>query len=348
MRAAIFEGPEKIRVGEWPTPTCNENEILLKTAYCAICGTDVRTFFYGHKKVQPPAIIGHEISGTVVDTGKNVRCVSKGDSITLVTSVGCGLCKSCQKGFYNLCPDTKAIGYHYPGGFAEYVVIPESAVKQDACILLPENVSLLQGALIEPLSCAINGQNYLGIKSGDIAVIFGGGPIGFMHAMLAQAQGAEQVIMIDPNFERLQRFSTKFQNLLLIDPRNTDPVKEVKKLTSDFGADVIITSCPAKEAQLQALEMAAPRARISLFGGLPKDDSIIAIDTNTIHYGEISLFGSFASNKNEYLQATDMISKRLINPDLFITEVIPLESIEKGIRKMRTGEVLKIVVELGE
>jgi len=99
MRAAIFEGPEKIRVGEWPTPSCKPGEILVKVSYCAICGTDVRTFFHGHKKVVPPAVIGHEIAGEVVEIGSSASGAKKGYKVTVVTSLGCGVCKLCQGDF---------------------------------------------------------------------------------------------------------------------------------------------------------------------------------------------------------------------------------------------------------
>ena len=349
MKAAIFYGPEKISIQQWDKPVCRDDEILIKVYYCAICGTDVRTFFHGHKKVIPPAIIGHEITGEVVEIGKNVKTeLKKGDKITPVTSIGCGRCKLCHKGLYNLCPDTKALGYYFQGGFAEYMVIPESAVKQNAWVILPDNVSLLEGSLIEPLSCVINAQNYLNIQQDDTVVIYGGGPIGFMHAVLAGASGTRNVIMIDPAFDRLKKFASKFSSLILIDPNSENTVQRVKEITDGYGADVIITACPAKQAQVEAFSIASAHSRISFFGGLPKDDSLVTIDTNLIHYNEISVFGAFASNKPDYQKASDLISSRKIDPSKFITEVIPLDDIEKGIRMVKEGSVLKVVVKIQE
>lgn len=347
MKSAIFNGPEKIEVKQCEKPVCSDEEILIKVNYCAICGTDVRTFFYGHKKVIPPAIIGHEITGEVVEIGRNVKTELKiGQKIIPVTSIGCGMCNLCRKGFFNLCPDTKALGYFYPGGFAEYMVIPEPAVKQNAYILLPENVSALEGSLIEPLSCVINAQNYLKIQKYDNVVIYGGGPIGFMHAVLAGDSGAENVIMIDPAFDRLTRFGSLFEKLILLNPNSENTVKKVKEITNNFGADVVITACPAKQAQLESFSIVAPHGRISFFGGLPKDDSLISIDTNIIHYYEVSVFGAFASNKDDYQRAADLISKKRIDPSKFITDVIPLEKLEEGIRLVKSGSVLKIVVKI--
>jgi len=347
LKAAIFQGPQKIQVVEWPKPICEDSEILIKVHYCAICGTDVRTFFYGHNKVIPPAIIGHEISGEIIEIGKNVKTeLTLGQKIVPVTSIGCGICYLCKRNLFNLCPETKALGYFYSGGFAEYMVIPETAIKQKAYIILPENVSTLNASIIEPLSCVINAQNYLNIQKGDNVTIYGAGPIGFMHAVLARASGAKNVVMIDPAFDRLKKFGSLFEGLIFLDPRGENIIKRIKDITNGFGSDVVITACPAKEAQMESFSIIAPHGRISFFGGLPKNDSIVSIDSNIIHYNEIAVFGAFASNKDSYQQAADLISNKKIDPAKFITTVIPLEKIEEGIHLVKNGNALKVVVQI--
>lgn len=351
MKAAVYYGIKDIRVEEIKAPICGKDEIKVKVKYCAICGTDVRIYLSGHKKVVPPAVIGHEITGVIEEIGSDVvypEPLKVGDKITTVTSIGCGKCKMCSKGFYNLCPDTKAIGYFYPGGYAEYLIIPAPAVEQKAVIKLQEDISLKEGALIEALSCVINGQNYLNIGSGDTVVIYGGGPIGFMHAVIAQAEGAEKVIMIDPAYERLEKFGKNFRDIILLNPKEVNVKDEVLHLTGGYGADVVITACPAKQAQVEGLEILGSKGRISLFGGLPKDDSFINIDANLIHYKELSVFGAFASNRRDFIKAVKIISERKIEAEKFISSVVPLEKINEGIEMVRNGEVLKCVVEINK
>jgi len=241
----------------------------------------------------------------------------------------------CSRGLYNLCPDTKAIGYFYPGGFAEYVIVPPDAVKQNAIIKLPDNTPMIEGSLIEPLSCVINGQNYLKIEEGDTVLIYGGGPIGFMHAVMAKFSGASKVIISDPAYERLEVFGKQFEGLI-----------EVFRLTNGYGADVVITACAARQAQMEGLEVLGSRGRISLFGGLPKDNSVISIDSNIIHYKELSVFGSFASNRRDYIRAAELISERKIATEKFISRVLPLEKINEGLEMIKQGDVLKCVVEI--
>lgn len=348
MKAAVYYGIQDIRVEEIDTPVCGRDEIKVKVHYCAICGTDVRIYLSGHKKVIPPAVIGHEITGVVEEIGSDVDYpeIKKGDRVVLVTSIGCGSCKMCSKGFYNLCPDTKAIGYFYPGGYAEYVIVPAPAVKQKAVIKLPENTSLKEGALIEALSCVINGQRYLNIEKGDTVVIYGGGPIGFMHAVIAQASGADRVIMVDPAYERLEKFGKGFKDIIFLDPKKVNVKEEVARQTDGYGADVVITACPAKQAQIEGLEILGSKGRISLFGGLPKDDSFINIDANLVHYKELSVFGAFASNRRDFIKAAELISEKKIDASKFISCVVPLEKIKEGIEMVRHGDVLKCVVEI--
>jgi len=349
MKAAVYHGIEDMRVEEIAKPECKADEVLLKVRYCAICGTDVRVYFHGHAKIKPPAVIGHEIAGVVEEIGRNAKIegLKTGDKATVVTSMGCGDCKMCRKGLYNLCPDTKALGYFYPGGFAEYVAVPSTGVRQNSVLRLPDNISLKEGALIEALSCAINGQNYLGIGKGDTVFIYGGGPIGLMHAVLAQASGAERVIVADPAYERLENFGKKFEGLILLDPSKKDVKKEVLQLTKGYGADVVITACPAKQAQTEGIEILGSRGRISLFGGLPKDNSKITIDSNIIHYKELSVFGAFASNRRDYEKAAELISEHKIEAGKFISAVLPLEKISTGIAMVKNGEALKCLIETG-
>ncbi len=349
MKAAVYHGIKDIKTEEINKPVCGPGEIMVRVNYCAICGTDVRIYFHGHKKVIPPAVIGHEITGTVAEIGTGVSYpepLAKGDSVALVTSIGCGKCKMCGRGLYNLCPDTKAIGYFYPGGYAEYVIVPADAVKQRAVIKLTEGMSLKEGALIEALSCAINAQSYLNIEKGDTVLIYGGGPIGFMHAVLAQASGAGLVIMADPAYERLEKFGKQFKGLTLLNPKKSSIKEEVLRLTDGYGADVVITACPAKQAQVEGLEILGSHGRISLFGGLPKDDSVISIDSNLIHYKELSVFGAFASNRKDFIKAAEMISEKKIEASKFISKVLPLEQINEGIEMVKAGDVLKCVVEI--
>ena len=257
MRAAVYLGPKNIQVQTVPKPQCGPGEIRIKVGACAICGTDMRIYTHGQKNVVPPAITGHEIAGVIDAVGAGVEGYKVGQKATIVTPVGCGHCKFCIRGIHNLCVDFKAIGYDYPGGFAEYVTIGEKAVRQGNVIVMPAHVPDDEASLVEPLSCVLNGQEYLHIGVGDTVTVIGAGPIGLMHLELARAKGATKLILIEWAKARLDVAKEKFPADTYICSADEDPVKRVIEATDGVGTDVAIVACGVNQCQEQAIAMTA-------------------------------------------------------------------------------------------
>jgi len=343
LKAAVFKGPKVMEVEEVELSPCKGSEVLLKVEACAICGTDLRIFNHGHKSVKPPQTIGHEIAGTVVEVGPDASKDYLGQRVTVVTVVGCGRCIFCRKAIHNLCVDLKAIGYFYPGGFAEYVKIPSEAVRQGNLLPIPAELDAAEATLVEPLSCVINGQEYLDIKPGETVLVIGAGPIGSMHGRLAQIKGASRVIVADVSEKRLN-LAEGFGFSRLINPQKENLLDEVMQITDGFGAEVVIVACSSKQAQQDSLAMVSRQGRISFFGGLPKDDPVIAFDSNILHYKEVSLYGAFASHASQYVQALSLITSRQFDASRFITQRFPLERIVEGIETVQRAEGLKSVI----
>jgi L-iditol 2-dehydrogenase len=344
MRAAVYMGPEKMEVKEVPRPGCRESEIVLEVKACAICGTDGRIYFHGQKNVVPPHIIGHEITGRIAEVGAGVEGYSPGERVTVVTSIGCGHCRYCRRGLTNMCPDSKAIGYYYPGGFAEYMAVPAEAVRQKAVIELPEGLPYDEAAMVEPLSCCINGQEYLKIQPGDTVVVIGAGPIGCMHLMLAKAADAGKTIIADIDEKRL-KMAERFEPDGIIDGRDGSSVEKVMEETGGLGAEVVIVACGSHQAQMDAVRMAAKMGRVSYFAGLPKDKPTITFDSNLVHYREISVFGAFASHRAQFVKALELVNSGKIDAAKVITHRFPLERIVEGIITTKKGEGLKSVID---
>lgn len=345
MKAALFEGPGRVEVREVPTPECGDDEALIKVFGCAVCGTDIRIYASGHHNVKPPAIIGHEVAGVIVDVGKNVKGYSKDERVTLVTEVGCTECEMCRKNIVNLCPEMRAIGYQIPGGFADYILIPKEAVQQGNIIKIPEGMSIKEALVIEPLSCVINGQSYLNISGEDFVVVIGAGPIGYMHSALAKARGA-RVLIADISEQRL-RFAKDFKLDYAVNSKAEDLAEKVKEYTDGKGADVVIVACSVKQMQEYAFSLVGIKGRISLFGGLPKSDSKITIDSNIIHYKEVSVFGAFASHHSQYGEAVKLIVDKKIDASKFITNEFPLVDIVKAYETVKQGDCIKVIVLAG-
>ena len=345
MKAGVYYGLRDVRVEVVPTPSAGPGEVVLRVRRCAVCGTDKRIFTHGQKNVVPPAITGHEIVGSVYEIGAGVDGgLETGQHAIVATVVGCGNCVYCQRQQYNLCDSFKAIGYDYAGGFAEYIKVPAAAVAQGNVIPIPASMSVERAALIEPLSCVLNGQEYLCPQRGDRAVVFGAGPIGMMHASILKARGCNPVIVTDVSAERL----AYVREFGLGQPLNTAGADAVQKVLNAAGGekfDVAIAATAVKAVQADALKLVRKKARVSFFAGIPKDDPILGIDTNFIHYNEISVFGCFASNLRHYHQALEMVSRDDLPWDRFLTHKFKLDDVVKAYAVMEAGQGIKMVID---
>lgn len=343
MKAAVYEGIEKITVKDIPKPLYNDGQALLRVKACAICGTDIRTFHHGKVNVKPPQVIGHEISGIIEEVGKDVRGFKPGDKVIVAAVVSCGSCYFCMKGLQNLCESFKAIGYEYAGGFAEYMMIPERMLIDGSVNKMPENLTFDEACLAEPFACAMNSQELSKIGLGDNVVVVGAGPVGCMHIALAKALGASKVMLVELSKSRLE-MARKFPADVFINPPAEDAITRVLEETNGRGADVIIVAAPSGRAQEDALKMAAFRARICLFGGLPKDKPFISLDSNLVHYKELFIHGSSGSLPKHNKIALDLFATGRVNAKDIITHRLTLDKILEGIKIVESGAGLKVVV----
>ncbi len=343
MRAIVFEDIEKMVLKEVPTPKCPDDGLLIKVKACAICGTDIKILHSGHRHIVPPRITGHELSGEIIAVGKNVAAFSVGQRVAVAPAVPCGTCFYCKKSVFGMCDHLAPIGYHHDGGFAEYMAVPPIAVRTNCVNILPENVSFEEAALAEPLACAINGQNLSRVGLGDTVLVIGAGPLGCMHVRLAKARGALKTILADICDLRLQMatiagadvyVNSAEQNLQYILMAETD----------GRGADVVIAACSSAQAQQQALNLVAKRGNINFFGGLPKGNSMITIDSNLLHYREFSITGTHGSAPDDNRLALDLISRGIVPVKDLISKTIPLEQTVEGIRMAESARYMKIIV----
>ena len=347
MKTAILVGKERFDVREVDRPECGPSEVLVRVKACAVCGTDLR-IFRGQKRVDVP-ITGHEISGVVEEIGEGVEDLSPGDRIVIETVVGCGECDACRMGEENRCRRKyKAIGYQYNGGFAQFLLMPQNAVKQGCVIKIPNHLSFEEGSIVEPFSCVINGWSpFKDRPTGFKAVVIGAGIIGMLHTEYAKQKGAK-TILVNRSAPRLilaQKIGLPADEF--VDASKCDPVQRVRELTEGLGADVVVCAASSKDVQKQAIEMAAVDADISFFAGIPKDDPYAAINTNLIHYNELHVHGANASHRRQYLEALDLIASGKVDVKKFITHKFPLEKIEEALHTLedRRLNAIKVLID---
>jgi L-iditol 2-dehydrogenase len=335
MKAAVLFGKEDLRIVDLPVPEYGAHEVLLKVRAAAICGTDIRMYRNGFKgvDVEHPLVIGHEIAGTIAAVGSSVTAYAPGLRVAVAPNMGCGICPDCIRGNSHMCRDYQALGINLDGGFAEFVRIPEKAVRSGNIMPLEDHVSFAEAAVTEALSCVYNGI--------EQCRIIGAGPIGIMHAMMAKMCGAGKVFVNDIAPERLDivRSVDPFFRTIGQDLRET-----IMKETDGYGADVIITACPVPSAQQEAIELAANYGRICLFGGLADDRKIVPFNANLIHYKQLIVTGTTRASLRQFRGALGFVSAGTINISRLITSQVPLAQIEQGFQAAMSAKGLKNVV----
>lgn len=347
MLALRFYAPEDLRLEDVPEPTCGTDEVKIRVKNCSTCGTDVKIRKNGHQNLTPPRIIGHEIAGEVVEVGSGVAGDWKpGDRVQVIAAVPCGKCHECRKGWMAVCQNQTSVGYQYDGGFAEYMIVPREVLAVDGMNRIPDGVGFAEASAAEPFACAINAQEQLGIEPGDDVVIFGAGPIGCMHVRIARGvHGAGRIILVDINSERLKMSADAVKPDVVINASEVNIVEEILKLTGGRGADVIITATPANITQEQAVSMAARNGRISFFGGLPKTNPTITLDSNLVHYRQLHIHGANGSAPEHNRRALDYIASGEVPVADLITRRIRLRDVMDAFGIVERGEAIKVTVE---
>lgn len=254
MKAAVMTGLRTIAFEERPIPEPADGEALVKIEYVGVCGSDLHYFESGRigdYVVEPPFVLGHEAAGTVVRVGKDVTNVRPGDRVALEPGKTCGKCEFCRTGRYNLCPDVVFFATPPVGGVFQEYAAHEAAL----CFKLPDNVSTLEGALIEPLAVGFHAAKQAGAEPGKTAVVIGSGCIGLVSMLALRARGVRTVIVTDVMDARLAKAKELGATAVLNDTRE-DPAAAVKRLTGGMGADIVIETAGAPATGRQAVEMA--------------------------------------------------------------------------------------------
>lgn len=342
MLAAKMYGINDVRVEEVPKPTPKKGEILVQVKAAAVCGTDVRMITNGVAGIdkEHPRILGHEIAGIIAELGEGVTGYTVGQRIAIAPNMGCGICEPCIRGNGHLCATYQALGINLDGGFAEYCIVPEIAVRSGNICVLEDNVSFDDGAVNEPLSCVCNGFEHADIHPGDRVLVVGAGPIGIMHCALALMAGAV-VYLSDISTERLAEAKKIYPKINTI---SGDLKEELMKLTNGYGADAIITACPVPAVQSQAVELAALGGRVIFFGGVPASKEPVGINTNLVHYKQLILSGTTRASLAQYRKTLGYISSGVLDVSPLVTAHFELKDINKAIDLAKRGEGLKNVI----
>lgn len=338
MLAALLYGQEDLRLEQVPDPTPEAGEVVIQVEAATTCGTDLKVWRRGGhaKMLTPPTLFGHEGAGRIVAVGAGVTDWRVGDRIVANNSAPCMKCFFCQRQEYSLCPHLTWNN----GTFAEYLKIPAAIVKHNL-LQVPDHLPLVLAAMTEPLACVLHGINRAGVKPNDKVVVLGDGAIGLMFvAVLSQYT---EVILWGGNNQRLEIGEKLGAARTFNYHQVTDIANTVKELTDGWGADVVIEATGVPSVWETAIACGRPGATINLFGGCPRDTTI-TVNTEQLHYSELTLKGVF-HNTPEYVKAAlSLIASGTIPFDLLISERRPLQDLEQVFMDMKARKVIKVAM----
>jgi L-iditol 2-dehydrogenase len=337
--AALLYDQEDLRLERVPDPTPAAGEVVIQVTAATTCGTDLKVWRRGGhaKMLKPPTRFGHEAAGQIVALGKGVMGWKVGDRVVANNSAPCMTCFFCQQREYSLCANLTFNN----GTFAEYLKIP-AAIVQHNLLPIPEGMSDALAAMTEPLACVLHGVARSNVKSGDRVVVLGDGAIGLMFVAALVRQSAE-VILFGGNEQRLQ-VGAKFGATQTFNYRQVPDVPAmVRDLTEGWGADVVIEATGVPAVWEMAIACARPGATVNLFGGCPRDTTI-TINTEQLHYSELTLKGVF-HNTPEYVRAALAFLYSQVPFELLISDRQPLQQLEKVFQDMKDRKVIKVAID---
>jgi L-iditol 2-dehydrogenase len=342
MQAAVLHGREDIRIENVPVPQAGPGELIVRVGAALTCGTDLKVFRRGYhaRMIVPPALFGHELAGTIVQAGEGVTDFAAGDRVVALNSAPCGQCYFCIHGQENLCDDL----LFNNGAYAEFIRIPERIVAKNT-LRIPDHVPLEHAALTEPLACAVHGFEDSRPHSGATVAIIGGGPLGLMILHVAALAGCETIAIVrhDGQVEAAKQLGAAH---VVQTNSISKAIRETRALTpKDRGVDVAIEAVGVPEAWEEAVEMVRKGGTVNFFGGCAVGTRV-TLDTNRIHYSDITLRATFHHTPGICRKALDLIASGRFQASAFITGHAHLYELNRVFEKLmnRSSEIKTAIV----
>jgi L-iditol 2-dehydrogenase len=342
MTAAVLYGREDVRIERVPVPAAAPGEIVVRVRAALTCGTDLKVYRRGYhsRMLTPPIPFGHELAGVVHEVGAGVTQFEPGDRVVALNSAPCDKCYYCRHGQQNLCDDL----IFNNGAYAEFLRIPSRIVQKNT-LLVPVDVPLEHAALTEPLACVVRGLEESNAQAGDTLAVIGAGPIGLMFIHTAQIAGLHVIAVVkrDEQVDAARIFgATHVVQIGSVD----DPVAAVRALTpDDRGVDVAIEAVAVPETWQWAVEMARKGGMVNFFGGCAAGTKV-ELDTNHLHYNDITLKSSFHHTPATARKALDLIQSGRFKCEEYITGRAPLADLDGVLRRLmdRSNDIKTAII----
>lgn len=337
MRVAMYYNNRDVRIEEMPRPQAGPGEVVIRVHASGICGSDVMEWY---RVPRGPRVLGHEIAGEIVERGAGVRGFQVGDRVMATHHVPCGSCHFCTIGHPTVC-DTLRATHFEPGGFAEYVRIPEMHVER-GMLRLPEGMSYEEGSFVEPLGCVVRGQNLARVGQGQTVAVVGTGLAGLLHVQLARLRGAK-VAGLDILPNRLAA-ARRLGASIALDSSSEAPAK-LREWNEGRLADRVIV-CTAAPAALDVAFALIERGGTILFFAPPPPETKMVVPLGEMWWDEITLMTSYAAAQAELREALELLRSRRIDGPAMVSHRLPLAEISLGFRlAAEARDALKVIIE---
>ena len=338
MRVAMYYNNHDVRVQDMPIPQIGPGELLVRVESSGICGSDVMEWYRVYKA---PLVLGHEIAGTIIETGESITRYHKGDRITVAHHVPCNTCHYCRGGHHTACDTLRKTSID-PGGFAEYVRLPAINVERGV-FLLPDHVSFEQATFTEPIACVLRGQRIADFQHGKSVLVMGCGMAGLLHVHLAHVMGAGNIVATDISDYRLNAAAQFGADITLHAQELTQDM--LRKVNNGYLADLVMVCTGAASAMQQSLQLVERGGTILIFA-LTGPDVTLSIPVNDFFSrNEVTLTTSYAGSPADYTSALDLISNGTVTVDPMITHRLSLEETGKGIELVASAQdCLKVLI----
>ncbi len=339
MKAAVVYGKNDIRIVEVPTPVPGPGEVLVKVKGSGVCATDVKILGGSGLPKKLPAILGHEVAGTIEALGEGVSGPEIGQCVAVYPIAACGECFFCRRDRHSLCLTQHGFGHGVDGGFAEYVIVPSRIVNLNGVISI-HDMPFDLAAMIEPTSCCLAAADHCRTKAGDNVLVIGCGPLGLLHTIVSNAQGA-RVIALDINGERLAKAKEVGADITM-NPQKVNIVEEVRNVTN-IGADIVIAAVGSPKVIEESLLLVRNGGVFNIFGGTPRGASI-TLDPRWLHYGEIILTGTFAASLDHFKKSYNFVKEHAERISKVISVRCELDEILTAVERVKRGTALKSII----
>ena len=343
MKTAVMTGISQVEIQQRPIPVPADDEVLVKVEYVGICGSDLHYYEsgrIGNFIVEPPFVLGHEAGGTVVEVGAGVKDLKVGDRVALEPGKTCGHCEHCKEGKYNLCEDV--IFFATPpvdGVFQEYV-----AHEAGLCFRLPDNMSTMEGALIEPLAVGMHAANQGEAHLGQTAVVTGAGCIGLCPLLSLRAMGVSKIIVVDIMQKRLDK-ALELGADYVINGKEEDTVARIRELTGGKGADLGIETAGSQITASQLIQAAKKGSAIVFVGYSASGEMTLPIG---MALDKELNFKTVFRYRNIYPMAIEAVSSGRINIKNIVTDYFELDDIKNALDSCvnNKAEIVKGVIKV--